>query len=127
MLSSHALRMYNQHKLAFQATNTINCTINTAGTFIAVDLKGVHMVLGLPWFVQWNMAIHSHDWKWWFHEQTNMVAYITYNVTNGQIVSIPKPGQIIKDINNFTQYEYFIDPQPIKYVEEKQVRGMADQ
>lgn len=56
-----------------------------------------------------------------------MVAYITYNVTNGQIVSIPKPGQIIKDINNFTQYEYFIDPQPIKYVEEKQVRGMADQ
>ena len=46
-LSGHALKIYNQHKLAFQMTNTTNCTIGTAGTFIATNLKGVHMVLGL--------------------------------------------------------------------------------
>lgn len=62
-LSGHALRTYNQHELALQATNTTNRTIGTAGTFIAADLKRVHMVLGLPWLVQWDVAIHPHDRK----------------------------------------------------------------
>ena len=51
-LFGHALRIYNQHKLALKATNTTNCTMGTAGTFITTDLKGIHMVLELPWFVQ---------------------------------------------------------------------------
>ena len=46
-LSNHALKTYNQHKLVLQVTNIINCTIETIGTFIAVDLKKVHMILKL--------------------------------------------------------------------------------
>lgn len=56
-----------------------------------------------------------------------MVAYTTHDVTNGQVVSIPEPGQIIEDIDDFTQYEHLSDPQPIGYVEEEQVGGTADQ
>ena len=56
-----------------------------------------------------------------------MIAYTTHNVINGQIVSMPEPGQIIKDIDNFTQYEHLSNPQSIGYVEEEQVRGITDQ
>ena len=92
MLFGYALRIYNQHELALQATNTTNCTIGTAGTFIAVNLKRVYMVLKLSWLIQWNVAIHPHNQKWWFYKQTDVIAYITHDVTNGQIVSIPKPS-----------------------------------
>ena len=126
-LFGHALKTYNQHKLAFQVTDTTNYTIGTTNMFIAVDLKGVHMVLGLPWLVQWNIAIHLHDQKWWFHEQTNVVTYTIYNMTNGQIVSIPKPGQIIDNVDNYTQYEHPSNSQPIGYVKKEQVGGMAGQ
>ena len=52
ILSDHALRTYNQHELAFQVTDITNCIIGTTGTFIAADLKGVHIVFGLSWLVQ---------------------------------------------------------------------------
>ena len=51
-LFGHVLRTYNQYKLAFQATDTTNCTIRTASTFIVADLKEVHIVLRLSWLVQ---------------------------------------------------------------------------
>lgn len=51
-LFGHALRTYNQHELAFQAINTTNRTIRTADTFIAADLKGIHIVFRLFWLVQ---------------------------------------------------------------------------
>ena len=50
-LFGHALRTYNQHKLAFQATGINNHTISTTGIFIAADLKRVHMVFELPWLI----------------------------------------------------------------------------
>ena len=48
-LSGHA---YNQYKLVLKATDTTNCMIGTVGTFIATNLKWVHMILGLFWLIQ---------------------------------------------------------------------------
>ena len=56
-----------------------------------------------------------------------MVAYTTHNMINGQIVSIPKPDQIIDDVNNYIQYEHSSNPQLIGYVKKEQVRGIAGQ
>lgn len=54
-----------------------------------------------------------------------MVAYTIHNMTNDQIVSIPEPGQIIADVDNYTQYKHLSNPQLIRYVKEKQVEGMT--
>ena len=56
-----------------------------------------------------------------------MVAYTTHNVTNGQVMSIPKPGQIINGVDNYIQYKHPFNPQPIGYVKERQVGDMVGQ
>ena len=48
-------------------------------------------------------------------------------MTNGQIVSISELGQIINNINNYTQYEHPFNPQPIRYVKKEQIGDMMGQ